>query len=205
MNQINHNLKVYSEDFTDSIKASVREEITETRFAHVVRVAEIAKEMGRIYAPSYVSHLYLAGLLHDITKQKKDEIHLELFSEFSFSADGIPKEAYHAFSAPFYVRKYLNIEDQVILSGMASHTLGGKDMTPFQKILYAADFLGSEYAKKSSEWAEWFQRTKLNLNFGVLLKAKKTIESLLEKNASIHIFTIDTYNESTRLLQQDNK
>lgn len=205
MNQINHNSISYTQGFIESITNISRKEITETRFNHVRRVAEIAKELGTIYAPSEISRLYVAGILHDITKQKKDEVHLDLFSEFAFSTDGIPKEAYHAFSAPFYLKKHINFEDPVVFSGISSHTLGGREMTTFQKILYAADFLGSDYAKKSPFWDEWFETTKLDLNFGVLLKAKKTIESLLEKNSPIHIFTIETYNESVRLIQQDNK
>jgi len=69
-------------------------------------------------------------------------------------------------------------------------------MSLLDKLIYASDFLGSDYAMKQSSYKIWKQKTEENLNFGVYLKASKTIHQLIESKSKIFPTTIDTYNES---------
>ena len=57
---------------------------------------------------------YLAGLLHDITKNATKEEHLQIFSEFGIMLNDIEKSAeklWHAISGAAYIEHVLGIDD----------------------------------------------------------------------------------------------
>jgi HD superfamily phosphohydrolase YqeK len=84
--------------------------------------------------------------------------------------------------------------DEEILSAVKNHTLGGEKMSLLDQILYVSDFLGSDFAMRQKEFKDWIFNTEKNLSFGIVLKSKKVIEELLEKNHRIHPTTLATYN-----------
>ncbi|TGN08560.1 HD domain-containing protein [Leptospira ilyithenensis] len=175
----------------------VPQEITQTRWEHCLRVANHAEKLANIHKLENPKKAYLAGILHDITKQKKYDFHISLFETVGFpNWKEIPKEAYHAFTAPIFIQKEFGFSDEEVFSAMQCHTLGGKNLTLIQKILYASDFLGSEYAEKQDRFKEWKEKTEENLEFGVYLKASKTIANLMETESTIHPYTIETYNQT---------
>ncbi|WP_411822598.1 bis(5'-nucleosyl)-tetraphosphatase (symmetrical) YqeK [Leptospira sp. 'Mane'] len=185
------------EDWIPFFLIKVPMEITQTRWEHCIRVANHAENLANIHKLENPKKAYLAGILHDITKQKKYEFHTSLL-ETSQLPDwkDIPKEAYHAFTAPLFVEKEFGFFDEEVFSAMRCHTLGGKHLSLIQKILYASDFLGSEYATKQDLYKEWKEKTEENLEFGVYLKASKTITNLMETESRIHQDTIETYNQT---------
>ncbi len=184
-------------------KTIVPEEITSTRWEHCLRVAGFAETLSSIHSYPNPEKAYLVGILHDITKQKKNEFHLKYFEkEPSPEYDKIPKEAYHAFSAPIYLKHDFGYHDEEVLSAMRIHTLGKKDMSLLQKIIYASDFLGSEYAEKQTDLPVWIRKTEENLNFGIYLKAMKTLNNLIETRNTIHDDTIVTYNQAVLALKE---
>jgi predicted HD superfamily hydrolase involved in NAD metabolism len=186
-----------TEDWIDYFLEIVPSEITNTRWEHSLRVAEYAEKLAKTHHYPNPKLGYLAGIVHDITKQKKKEFHLELFStELDFHFQDIPEEAYHAFSAPLYLRKKFHFDDDEVLSAIRSHTLGRVQMSSLEKIIYASDFLGSEYAAKQETRETWVSQTEENLNFGIYLKASKTLNNLIETKSRIYQATIDTFNES---------
>lgn len=184
--------------YLTEIKALVQKEITETRFQHTLRVANFAFLLAESHRYHEPKKAYLAGILHDITKQKKDEFHIQLFERSKIEYKNLPHEAFHAFSAPLYLEKILGWKEEEVFLAIQSHTLGSKSMGLLEQILYAADFLGSEYAEKKPELPLWIEETKNNLQYGVTLKATKTISFLVEHKKPIHQNTIDTYNHSLK-------
>lgn len=97
--------------------------------------------------------------------KKRMEVHSELFREFAVNIDGIPSQALHAFSAPLWLQKEYGFVDSEIAKAISSHTLGNSEPSLLDKILYAADFLGSDYAYKQPELMEWVKKTEENLDF----------------------------------------
>ena len=59
----------------------VPDEVTHTRFDHSIRVAELAEKFSLLHGFYSPRKAYLAGILHDITKQKTKEFHLEIFKQ----------------------------------------------------------------------------------------------------------------------------
>ncbi|MDF3820057.1 bis(5'-nucleosyl)-tetraphosphatase (symmetrical) YqeK [Leptospira sp. 96542] len=192
-----------TEDWIEFFKAEVPKHITDTRWEHTLRVAEFCFALAEKFSYKNPHSAYLAGLLHDTTKQKKMEFHLDYFIRSHFDFANIPKQAFHAFSAPIFIKEEYKFEDEEIFSAMRSHTMGKPNLDLLEKIVYTADFLGSSFAAKQPEYETWKEKCYLNLEFGVLLKAKKTIQNLIETNEPIHNHTITTYNETILLLQEN--
>lgn len=179
-------------------KKIISEELTSSRVEHSIRVAELAEKFAISHKYHSPKKAYLAGILHDITKQKKYDFHVTIFEENQFDYSGIPENAFHPFSAKFYLLKKYHFQDEEVLSAVQNHTLGGANLNLLDAILYSADFLGSEFALRQKEYFEWIQKVEKNIYFGLYLKSKITIEELLEKKEPIHISTIETYNFSVK-------
>lgn len=193
----------YSEKKIQEWKEIISKEITETRFNHVLRVAKIAKELAIIHGYLFPEKAELVGIIHDITKQKNREFHVQLFKKYNFEDYiDLPKEAYHAYSAKFYLAE-LGLDDEEILNSVRSHTLGGDEMGFLESLIYASDFLGSDYVEASPKKDEWLMRTSENLSYGIFIKSKSTIQDLIDKNYNIHINTLKAYNKSLELLSQE--
>ncbi|XDD49470.1 bis(5'-nucleosyl)-tetraphosphatase (symmetrical) YqeK [Leptospira sp. WS92.C1] len=180
---------------TQEFKKIVPTEITITRWEHSLKVAEIAKELAIIHSKEDADLAYLAGIVHDITKQKTPEFHLTLFRESGQAElEKLPSAAWHAYSAAIYLKTQYNLKQETILSAVRNHTLGAETPGPLDLILYASDFLGSEYAETNSLYPEWREQARKNLYQGVLCKAKNTMEDLIASGKKIHPKTILTYN-----------
>ncbi|EQA36854.1 hydrolase, HD family [Leptospira inadai serovar Lyme str. 10] len=179
----------------------VPDEITVTRWEHSLRVAEIAKELAGFHAPDQAAQAFLAGIVHDITKQKTKEFHLSVFTEADDpeSAD-LPEAAWHSRSAYHYLKRKYGLLNESVLGAVKHHTLGGEDLSVLECVLYAADFLGSEFAERQKEYADWREETRKDLYKGVLNKAFHTISDLLENRREIHPLTIGMYHSALRKL-----
>ncbi|MBM9502471.1 bis(5'-nucleosyl)-tetraphosphatase (symmetrical) YqeK [Leptospira sp. 201903071] len=176
-------------------KKIVPAEITITRWEHSLKVAEIAKELAIIHSKDETDLAYLAGIVHDITKQKTPEFHLTLFKESGRAElEQLPSAAWHAYSASIYLKSQYNLKNESVLSAVRNHTLGAETPGPLDLILYAADFLGSDYAEKNPLYPEWREQARKNLYMGVLCKAKNTMLDLISTNKRIHPRTVATYN-----------
>ncbi len=182
--------------FTEAAK----KEITISRFDHSLRVAEFAYELSLIHKYEYPLDAYLAGILHDYTKQKTTNFHIDIFYKHQFEYQELPVNAYHAFSAYFVIQDRFDFTKTDVLNSIRSHTLGGEGMGLLEKILYVSDFLGSEFASRSDDFSGWVENTKKDLYFGMYLKSSKTIQDLTEKKLPIHTNTISVYNLSVNKL-----
>ncbi|MCW7492107.1 bis(5'-nucleosyl)-tetraphosphatase (symmetrical) YqeK [Leptospira sp. 2 VSF19] len=181
----------------------VPKHVTETRYAHILRVANYAEDLAKKHGYENPKKAYLAGLCHDITKQKKLEIHWGLFQEFSLDVKGVPSQALHAYSAPLWLEKEYHFFDPEITKAISSHTLGNESPTLLDRIVYASDFLGSDYAFRKPELSLWVEKTMENLNYGVFMKAFQTISFLMEKQEVIHPYTFQMYNLSANLIKEN--
>ncbi|GBF42033.1 metal dependent phosphohydrolase [Leptospira ellinghausenii] len=189
-------------DWIQFFQKEIPNHVTDTRWQHILRVASYAKELALVHGYEDPNKAYLAGLCHDITKQKKMDVHQSLFAEFNLETDGIPFQALHAYSAPLFLKKNYDFYDQEIQSAIQNHTLGNPKPTLLDQILYAADFLGSDYCYRNLKLEEWIQKTKENLDFGIFMKAFQTISFLMEKKEIIHPHTFLTYNQSLLSLKE---
>ena len=68
----------FSEEMLFSLRESVKNEMGEKRYFHTLEVEKMAARLGEIYAPSEISMLRAAALLHDITKERTTEEHIAI-------------------------------------------------------------------------------------------------------------------------------
>lgn len=112
-------------------KKIVPTEITKTRWEHSIRVAEIAKELAIIHSKEEAGLAYLAGIVHDITKQKTSEFHKTLFLESGQNElEQLPSAAWHAYSAAIYLKSQYNLQNEkVVIRSKKSYFRSGNSRT----------------------------------------------------------------------------
>ncbi|MCZ8345371.1 MAG: bis(5'-nucleosyl)-tetraphosphatase (symmetrical) YqeK [Leptospiraceae bacterium] len=192
----------YPNEIFEKWRKVIQKELTETRFNHSIRVSNLAEELSISYGYLFPQKAKIAGLVHDITKQKTIDFHLEKFNRYGFDGyKSIPKEAYHAFSGKFYLSE-LGMIDSEILNSVAHHTLGNPQLTALDGIIYISDFLGSDYFYDHPSFDDSFSLAKKSLAYGMNLKAKNTMQDLISKNKSIHENTLQIYNKTNKLLEE---
>ena len=134
-----------SEKYTE-YKKILQERLTPKRYHHSLCVADEAVRLAKKYGGD-TEKAYLAGLLHDITKNASEEEHLHIFREFDIMLNDIEKNAeklWHAISGAAYIEHILGINDTEIITAVRYHTTARKNMTQLEKILYLADFTSAD-------------------------------------------------------------
>lgn len=114
------------------------------RFNHVLAVAKEAATLAGIYGID-AEKAALAGLLHDAGKSmtkdqmvvyaRKHKLKIENFKELAKYAPAL----LHADISAHIAQKQFKVQDKSILQAIACHTLGGQNMSTFDKILMIAD------------------------------------------------------------------
>ncbi len=176
-------------------KAILRQRLTEKRFNHSLCVADEAKRLAEKYSAD-VDKAYLAGLLHDITKNTEEKEQLQMFKEFGIIPDDITahsQKLWHAVTGAAYIKNVLKIEDEEIISAVRYHTTAKKGMTIFQKILYLADFTSLD--RDYDDVVVMRKKVDESLNSAMKYALSYTITELVEKRAQIHTDTFEAYNE----------
>ena len=74
----------------ESLKIILKSRLNEKRYYHSLCVADEAKRLAGKYGGNE-EKAYLAGLLHDITKNSPDEEHLQIFKESDIILSDIEK------------------------------------------------------------------------------------------------------------------
>ncbi len=179
----------------NNYKEILKSRLNEKRYYHSLCVADEAKRLAIKYGADG-EKAYLAGLLHDITKNTQETEQLQMFKDFDIIPDSITKgsqKLWHAVTGAAYIEKILGIKDEEIISAVRYHTTAKKNMSLFEKILYLADFSSLDRDYDDVD----IMRDKVNesINSAMRYALSYTITELVEKQAQIHPDTMDAYNE----------
>lgn len=116
----------------------VKSMLSERRYKHSLNVAKLAKELA-FYHGVDEEKAYVAGLLHDITKEFddnwQDECLIKHHDEVKLKA---PRKIKHSYTAKYYLQDEFNIDDEDILDAVYNHTICMSDKK-LSKIIYIAD------------------------------------------------------------------
>ncbi len=179
----------------EEYKGILEEKLTAKRYFHSLCVADEAQRLAERYGADS-KKAYLAGLLHDITKNLPENQHLKIFDDFGIMLTDIEKNAFklwHAMSGAAYLEKVLDINDSEILSAVRYHTTAKENMSLLEKVLYIADF-----TSKDRDYDDVDVMRKLadeSLESAMIYALKYTIKELCDKNAAIHPDTVKAYNQ----------
>lgn len=144
------------------LKEEVKKLMSEKRYVHTLQVARLAKELAEAINYDY-KKAYIAGLVHDCSKELNKEKELELMNEFAKDLLNESKQIYHQYTAPYIAKTVLNIQDKEILEAIRVHTTGKTNMSTLDKIIYVADKceVGRNY-----DASFYINKCKENINVG---------------------------------------
>lgn len=185
----------------DKFKEILRERLNEHRYYHSLCVADEAKRLAVLYGGD-TEKCYLAGLLHDITKNAEKSEHLHFFETFGIMLSDVEKNAeklWHAMSGSGYLKHVLGIDDEEILDAVRYHTTAKANMSLTAKILYLADFTSKDRDYTDVDVIRDLVDKSLEEAF--IYALKYSIIDLTEHSKAIHPDTVEAFNQSVLKLE----
>lgn len=178
----------------DDIKTILKNRLSEKRYYHSLCVADSARYLAVRYGADE-GKMYLAGLLHDITKNTSDEEQLKLFERFGIILTDVEKRSpqiWHAMSGALFVEHELGIVDKDIISAIRYHTTAKADMTLSEKIIYTADLISAD--RTYTDVDEVRMQADESLEKAMLTILKFTVKNLIDRGLPVHPDTLSAYN-----------
>ncbi len=187
--------------------------ISERRMSHTLAVAEEAKKLAEMYGIDG-EKMYIAGLLHDITKEKKLPEQLELCISFCepWTDDDIKSpKIFHSVTGALVAKdKFPEAVDDEILSAISCHTTGKPDMGLADKLLYLADYI--EPTRTFPDCVElrnmFYSAEKFDishLNKIILTSFNMTLRMLIEDGEPIHPKTVAARNSILDKIERESE
>lgn len=170
----------------EDLKEIVKSKVSIKRFNHIMAVVDMSIKLAKIYNAD-IEKCEIAALLHDICKEMNKEEMKKIcknnFSEDLTDEDLENDEILHPFVGAYWVEKNLKIKDIEILNAIKNHTLGNKNMSLVEKIVYIADAI--EITRNYPGVEEIRNLVFKDLNEGILFEAEKKekyLESIGKKS-----------------------
>lgn len=180
----------------DKYKSILQNRLTPKRYHHSLCVADEAVRLAEKYGGNK-EKAYLAGLLHDITKNATEQEHLHIFQEFGIMLNDVEKNAeklWHAVSGAAYIEHILGINDYEIITAVRYHTTARADMSQLEKLLYLADFTSSDRDYDDIDIMR--EKVEISMEAALDYALSYTINDLVSRGKPLHIDTINAYNEN---------
>lgn len=189
-----NNLYKEKSDMTiQEYKEHIKERLSPRRYFHSLCVAEEAVRLADRYGADK-EKAYLAGLLHDVLKDTKQEEQLKLAKEFGIMLTDLELNApklYHSIVGSAYVEKVLGIEDEDVIKAIRYHTTARADMSPLETVLYLADYTSRD---RDYDGVEDMRRAvEVSAEEALRIALQFTVEDLKKKGASVHPDTLAAY------------
>ncbi len=176
-------------------KQLLQKRLKESRYLHSLAVADEALRLARKYGADE-QKAYLAGLLHDVTKNAPVEEHLNIFSTFGIILTNVEKNAHklwHAISGANYVKYILLIDDDEIYDAIRYHTTAKADLSLLSKVLYLADYTSADRDYEDVDVIR--SLVDKSLDEAYLYALKYSITDLAENGRALHPDTVEAYND----------
>lgn len=177
----------------------LRSRLDDYRFKHSLCVADEAKRLAEKYGED-TEKAYLAGLLHDITKNAPTSEHLQIFAQFDIMLNDVEKNAkklWHAMSGAAYVEHILNISDRDVIDAVRYHTTARAGMTKLEKIIYLADFTSLD--RDYDDVGVIRQYVDESLEKAFIYALQYSICDLVNNKKAVHSDTLSAFNEAVLL------
>lgn len=184
---------MYTKYSIEEIKNKLKECLNEERYIHSIGTMEKAVELAEKFNCD-IEKAQIAGLLHDCAKCLSNE-ELSQYKNTFEECEKLSSKTWHAPVGAYIANKEYGINDNDILSSIRWHTVGKKDMTDLEKIIFLADKI--EERTREPEFREKIEKVLIktnNLDKAMLKSFKITIKSLLKRKLPICFQTVDVYN-----------
>lgn len=169
----------------------VKSLLPEKRWAHVLRVVDMAKKLARIHGINS-QKAEIAAYLHDVSKFFTLEEMKNFVWTYEHLNDYQIGELLHGFAGAIYARNRFRVEDMDILNAIRYHTIGRRGMSDLEKLIYIADAVEEGRVYPGVE--DMRQVAYENLDKAILMEANRKIEYLIKLGAVIHPSTVEMRN-----------
>lgn len=127
----------------ESAAVALRDRLSESGFAHSVRVAETAGALADVYGVDREVAM-LAGLLHDWDRELESAELIESARSHDIPIGAVEQGSpylLHALTGAADVREALPGLDERVYDAIARHTVGAREMTDTDMIVWVADMI----------------------------------------------------------------
>lgn len=185
----------------EELLGKIAEQMSKKRFKHVLGVEKAAVTLAEKnqYDPEKAG---LAALLHDYAKECSDQVFIELITKYDLDKDLLNwnNNVWHGMVGIYKIQEDLQISDPDILGAIAIHTVGAKEMSLLDKILYVADYI--EEGRNFPLVDQARQIANENLDKAVAFETVNTVAYLASKGQAIYPQTLETYNAFCHYLKE---
>lgn len=190
------------------MKQCVEKQVGKSRFKHTLGVMEIARQLAIIHGED-AHKAAVAALLHDIAKEFSP-VKARMFCEqYQIPLDDYLERNIHLVHGNIgacIAREQCDIHDEDVLNAIANHTLGQRNMSTLEKIIYLADII--EPNRRPHVGLEELRKLAyINLNDAMRVALYSNIAYLNAKNKEVHpiIYSILEEYENTAHMEGRNE
>lgn len=179
--------------------------LTEKRYYHSLCVAAEALRLALKYGAN-PEQAYLAGLLHDTTKDNSLDEQLQFFKQFGIITSKLEKNApklWHAMTGAAYVQQVLGVKDSAVVSAIRYHTTARAGMTLLEKIIYLADFTSKD--RDYPGVAQMRAAVDVSLKTAMYEALDFSVKDLQASGRAVHPDTLAAYQEYCRPEMPDDQ
>lgn len=195
MNNYDKNIKKLLKKLRPDIELWLKENLSENRRNHILRVAKTAKKYARKLGLD-VYKAELSGLLHDLAKELTNEKLLEISKTNNLELDEIDFDNPHILHArvgEILAKEKFGINDPDVLGGIRCHTLAEPNMSKIMMVAYLADATEPGRDKKFAAPVKRVFKEK-GLEAGVLEAINMKLKDVINRGKKIHPLTIKARN-----------
>lgn len=169
----------------EEIKKDIRENLSDYRYNHSIRVMEESVSLAKHYHAD-VEKCRICGLTHDMCKEYTREENEEIIEKYNLPKELLNDEnrnLAHGFIASVLVKEKYNFTNDMVLA-IKYHSTGYINMDLLAKIIYLADKIekGKDYPGIEEERLLAYQ----NIDKAIILCLNNQIKNLKERNKVIN-------------------
>ncbi|GLO66642.1 bis(5'-nucleosyl)-tetraphosphatase (symmetrical) YqeK [Oceanobacillus kimchii] len=178
----------------DVIKQDVKDQLTEHRFAHTLRVMDTAVDLSKRYNES-IPNAKLAAIFHDYAKYFDQTIMRQIIVETDLPNDLLDyhHELWHGPVASHIIKEKYGVQTSDVRNAIKYHTTGRACMSQLEKIIFLADYI--EPGRQFPGVEEVREVAYEDLTKACWMAAKNTTMYLISKNNTIYPDSIHAYND----------
>ncbi len=183
------------------MRQTLKHRLSARRFEHSVAVCETAVKLAERYGCD-IEQAKLAGLLHDCARDMPRNTLLRTAQAFGIVVGSIERRELSLLHAPIGARlaqTVYGITDPEIITAIATHTVGGPNLSLLSMVIYLADYIEPNRSFPGVDKLRSLAQT--NLRSAMLESYDHSIQYIISRGGLIHPATVEGRNEL--LLQRD--
>ena len=183
-------------------KDYLKENLSKKRYTHSLNVAETALELAKEFDGDR-EKCYLAGLLHDVSKELDTEKQLYYVNKCPLDVCEVEKNApplFHAIAGSEQVKELFGIEDEDVVNAIRYHTTARENMSKTEQIIYLADLVSEDREYKDVKKMRKLAYTDIEKAMYEALKFSLT--DSVQKGNTIPCKTLLAYNQYAKIFKQ---